>query len=265
MKADGSTEYTIYLVPCKHTAGEDQKGYDEYLTIKNSAGKYVWEVLGNTRDLDLSDYVSKTKTEPQAIKSSLQLGSDTQNCAFISETGSYKLIKKGVITEYNADNIVHGSNTLTLPQKTGTIAIAEDLKNYVDLNTTQTITGSKCFSNITILTKALRVGNSLSSSSPGTVGQVLTSQGYDSAPTWTTIPQGTVKKFVDNITVAAGGTTGPTVNVKHNLDVTGCTVSLYQANELVMADIKIVDTNNIQIIFGQPFTAAQTFQVVVTG
>lgn len=41
LKASATTEYTIYLVPCKHTASETQKGYDEYLTIKNSAGKYV--------------------------------------------------------------------------------------------------------------------------------------------------------------------------------------------------------------------------------
>ena len=41
LKASAGTEYTIYLVPCKHTASETQKGYDEYLTIKNSAGQYV--------------------------------------------------------------------------------------------------------------------------------------------------------------------------------------------------------------------------------
>lgn len=54
--ASASTEYTIYLVPCKHTAAETQQGYDEYLTIKNGTA-YSWEVLGNTRDIDLTDYV----------------------------------------------------------------------------------------------------------------------------------------------------------------------------------------------------------------
>lgn len=54
--ASSSTEYIIYLVPCKHTAAETQKGYDEYLTINNN-GTYSWEVLGNTADIDLSDYV----------------------------------------------------------------------------------------------------------------------------------------------------------------------------------------------------------------
>ena len=186
LKASGSTEYTIYLVPCKHTAEEDQQGYDEYLTIKNSADKYVWEVLGNTRDLDLSDYVSKTKTEPQAIKSSLQLGSDTQNCAFISETGSYKLIKKGVITEYNADNIKHGSYELTLPSKTGTIALLSDIPtsptNMVTTDGNQDITGVKTFKANVILNSTLQAGTSV-----GTAGQVLTSRGAGNAPQWTTL------------------------------------------------------------------------------
>ena len=101
--------------------------------------------------------------------------------------------------------------------------------------------------------------------SVGTNGQVLTSQGDGKAPHWTTIPQGTVKKYVKDITVAAGGTNAPVITVKHDLNVTGCTVSLYQNNELVMADIQIVDKNNIKIIFGQTFATAQTFQVVVTG
>ena len=52
--ASASTEYTIYLVPCKHTATETQKGYDEYLTVKNG-DTYAWEVLGNTADIDLSE------------------------------------------------------------------------------------------------------------------------------------------------------------------------------------------------------------------
>lgn len=282
MEASADTEYTIYLVPCKHTASETQKGYDEYLTIKNSAGIYVWEVLGNTRDLDLSDYVSKTKTEPQTITSSLQVGSDTQNCAFISEAGSYKLIKKGVTTEYNADNIVHGSNTLTLPQKTGTLAVTDDitnaLKDYVTVTTDQPVSGHKTFGAgftadaLTTFNGSATFNKDLNLACPikisnnaGDKGQVLTSQGAGKAPQWTTIPQGTVKKYVADITPAVGGTLGPTVNVNHNLGITGCTVSLYQANELVMADIKIVDTNNIQIIFGQPFATEQTFQVVVTG
>lgn len=195
LKASGSTEYTIYLVPCKHTAEEDQQGYDEYLTIKNSAGKYVWEVLGNTRDLDLSDYVSKTKTEPQAIKSSLQLGSDTQNCAFISEAGSYKLIKEGVITEYNADNIVHGSSTLTLPSKTGTIALLSDIPtsptNMVTTDGNQDITGVKTFKANVILNSTLQAGTSV-----GTSGQVLTSRGAGNAPQWATLSIPTASDYL---------------------------------------------------------------------
>lgn len=57
LEASSSTEYKIYLVPCKHTAEEAQKGYDEYLTVK-SGSTYSWELIGNTQDVDLSDYVN---------------------------------------------------------------------------------------------------------------------------------------------------------------------------------------------------------------
>lgn len=267
LKASATTEYTIYLVPCKHTAAEAQQGYDEYLTIKNSANEYVWEVLGNTRDLDLSDYVSKTVTEPQAIKSSLQLGSDTQNCAFISETGSYKLLKKSVITEYNADNIVHGSSTLTLPSKSGIIAVTDDitnaLKGYVTTDTPQQITGAKTFSATTEFTNAIKVSGVV-----GTAGQVMVSQGADKSPVWTTltIPQGTVKKFVKDFT---GNNTNLEFSYEHELGTNQCTVSLYKLNdsnnyEMVMADI-ILTTTNVIIKFAQAPATTDSFRVVVTG
>lgn len=57
LEASSSTEYKIYLVPCKHTAKETQKGYDEYLTVK-SGSTYSWELIGNTQDVDLSNYVN---------------------------------------------------------------------------------------------------------------------------------------------------------------------------------------------------------------
>ncbi len=267
LKASATTEYTIYLVPCKHTAAEAQQGYDEYLTIKNSANEYVWEVLGNTRDLDLSDYVSKTVTEPQAIKSSLQLGSDTQNCAFISETGSYKLLKKGVITEYNADNIVHGSSTLTLPSKSGIIAVTDDitnaLKGYVTTDTPQQITGAKTFSATTEFTNAIKVSGVV-----GTAGQVMVSQGADKSPVWTTltIPQGTVKKFVKDF---IGNNTNLEFSYEHELGTNQCTVSLYKLNdsnnyEMVMADI-ILTATNVIVKFAQAPVTTDSFRVVVTG
>ena len=56
LAASADIEYIIYLVPCKHTATEKQKGYDEYLAIKNN-DTYSWELLGNTADIDLSSYL----------------------------------------------------------------------------------------------------------------------------------------------------------------------------------------------------------------
>lgn len=55
--ASAATEYIIYLVPCKHTAAEESKGYDEYLTVKKDSA-YSWEIIGNSVDIDLSNYVN---------------------------------------------------------------------------------------------------------------------------------------------------------------------------------------------------------------
>lgn len=266
LKASATTEYTIYLVPCKHTASETQKGYDEYLTIKNSAEQYVWKVLGNTRDLDLSDYVSKTATGTQIIASDLRIKAGNKFTTYGNGTISYTT--DNGVTEY----------VLNLPQKGGIIAVTDDLKQYVTLEKDEYIVGHKTFGAgltadaIATFNASARFNEDLTLACPiiinnnaGTNGQVLTSRGAGQAPQWTTIPQGTVKKYVKDITVAAGGTNAPVVNVQHGLNVTGCTVSLYQNNELVMADIQIVDKNNIKIIFGQTFATAQTFQVVVTG
>ena len=57
LAASATTEYIIYLVPCKHTAAEESKGYDEYLTVKKDSA-YSWEIIGNSVDIDLTNYVN---------------------------------------------------------------------------------------------------------------------------------------------------------------------------------------------------------------
>lgn len=57
LAASATTEYIIYLVPCKHTAAEESKGYDEYLTVKKGS-TYSWEIIGNSVDIDLTNYVN---------------------------------------------------------------------------------------------------------------------------------------------------------------------------------------------------------------
>lgn len=59
LEPSSTTEFKIYLIPCIHTANGTQKGYDEYLTVKNG-NNYSWEALGNTQDIDLSDYAKKS-------------------------------------------------------------------------------------------------------------------------------------------------------------------------------------------------------------
>lgn len=248
----------------KTIAGDNLVKWDDTNQIFVDTGIAASDILTNG---NFTDYISTTKTEPQAIKSSLQLGSDTQNCAFISDTGSYRLLKKGVITEYNADSIVHGSSTLTLPSKAGTIALLSDIPssptNMVTTDGNQNITGVKTFDANVILNSTLQAGTSV-----GTAGQVLTSQGADKSPVWTTltIPQGTVKKFA--WTIPVDGTT-TTFENDNELATAECTVSVYMQVsgatwELVMTDV-VVTAAKIQIKFAQAPTNGQSFRVVVTG
>ena len=192
LNADGLIDTTATGTKLVALAGRDKEAnltnnhvvkWDATNKILVDTGIDAANILTNG---NFTDYVSTTKTEPQAIKSSLQLGSDTQNCAFISNTGSYRLLKKGVITEYNADNIVHGSSTLTLPSKEGTIALLSDIPplptNMVTTDGNQDITGVKTFKANVILNSTLQAGTSV-----GTAGQVLTSQGDGKAPIWQTV------------------------------------------------------------------------------
>ena len=209
LKASAGTEYTIYLVPCKHTAEETQKGYDEYLTIKNSAGAYVWEVLGNTRDLDLSNYVT-----------------------------------------LDTDQSISGHKTFDAGFTTTALA---------------TFNGSAEFKEDLILACPLKINNSA-----GAEGQVLTSQGAGKAPQWTTlsIPQGTVKKFVQEFT---GTGAQKMFSFSHGLSDNNCTVTLYEKAsgggteyEVVMADITL-SRSMVYIYFAQAPSTSNQFKVVVTG
>lgn len=194
-----------------------------------------------------SDYVSTTKTGVQTIASDLCI--KTGNQATTYKNGSISYTKDGN-TEYN----------LILPEKGGTVAILDEV---VTLSGTQTITGAKTFSKEVAFDNHIRVNGSV-----GTAGQVLTSQGVGQAPQWTTlsIPQGTVKKFVNDFT---GNNTDLEFSFEHKLGTDQCTVSLYKLNdsnnyEMVMADI-ILTATNVIIKFAQAPVTTDSFRVVVTG
>ena len=93
--ASASTEYTIYLVPCKHSAAQEQDGYDEYLTVK-SGSAYSWEILGNTRDIDLSGYVpTSRKVNNKALTGDITLSASDVG---VTEAAFPGLNKVGTVT-----------------------------------------------------------------------------------------------------------------------------------------------------------------------
>ena len=95
LTATATTEYNIYLVPCKHTAEQEQAGYDEYLTVKSDS-TYSWEVLGNTRDIDLSGYVPTSRTiNNKALTTDITLAAADVG---VTETAFPGLNKVGTVT-----------------------------------------------------------------------------------------------------------------------------------------------------------------------
>lgn len=135
--------------------------------------------------------------------------------------------------------------------------------NVVTTDDAQNITGAKTFKGEIAVDNHIRANGGV-----GTAGQVLTSQGVDKAPQWTTltIPQGTVKKFTGLIT---GNGTSASFNITNQLSTVDCTVSIYsQVNgttwEMVMTDVS-VSVDSITITFGQAVATGKSYKVVVTG
>lgn len=135
--------------------------------------------------------------------------------------------------------------------------------NVVTTDDVQDITGAKAFKGEIAVDNHIRANGGV-----GTAGQVLTSQGADKAPQWTTlnIPQGTVKKFTGLIT---GNGTSTSFNITNQLSTVDCTVSVYsQVNgttwEMVMTDVS-VSVGSITITFGQAVATGKNYKVVVTG
>lgn len=132
--ASASTEYTIYLVPCKHSAAQEQDGYDEYLTVK-SGSAYSWEILGNTRDIDLSGYVpTSRKVNNKALTGDITLGASDVG---VTEAAFPGLNKVGTVTgvKMNGSAVTAADGVVDL----GTVITAhQDISGKQDkLNTDQ--------------------------------------------------------------------------------------------------------------------------------
>lgn len=139
LTASANTEYIIYLVPCKHTAAETQQGYDEYLTVK-SGSTYSWEILGNTRDIDLSGYVPITRTvNNKALSADITLsaadvGVNTTNFPGLNKTGTVTSVSggdglSGSVT--TSGSIAHAAPTGAAVTESGFYKVATDKFGHV--------------------------------------------------------------------------------------------------------------------------------------
>ena len=143
--ASANTEYIIYLVPCKHSATETQKGYDEYLTLKSN-NVYSWEVLGNTADIDLSE-IADANIKTSQISNSRLFNNSLEG--IINTGGSnYATIDgpKAEITNWSILNATFGDDA-DFESADVTISDPTTKKNPVSLNYLETNYTTKDFVN----------------------------------------------------------------------------------------------------------------------
>ena len=135
LAASASTEYIIYLVPCKHSAAQEQEGYDEYLTVK-SGSTYSWEVLGNTRDIDLTGYVpTSRKVNNKALTGDITLGAADVG---VNETAFPGLKKVGTVTGVKMNGAAKTVGTDGVVDLGTVITAHQDISGKQDkLNTNQ--------------------------------------------------------------------------------------------------------------------------------
>ena len=135
LAASANTEYTIYLVPCKHSAAQQQEGYDEYLTVKNGS-TYSWEVLGNTRDIDLTGYVpTSRKVNNKALTGDITLGAADVG---VNETAFPGLKKVGTVTGVKMNGAAKTVGTDGVVDLGTVITAHQDISGKQDkLNTNQ--------------------------------------------------------------------------------------------------------------------------------
>ena len=135
LAASANTEYTIYLVPCKHSAAQEQAGYDEYLTVKSGL-TYSWEVLGNTRDIDLTGYVpTSRKVNNKALTGDITLGAADVG---VNETAFPGLKKVGTVTGVKMNDAAKTVGTDGVVDLGTVITAHQDISGKQDkLNTNQ--------------------------------------------------------------------------------------------------------------------------------
>ena len=135
LAASANTEYTIYLVPCKHSAAQQQEGYDEYLTVKNGS-TYSWEVLGNTIDIDLTGYVpTSRKVNNKALTGDITLGAADVG---VNETAFPGLKKVGTVTGVKMNGAAKTVGTDGVVDLGTVITAHQDISGKQDkLNTNQ--------------------------------------------------------------------------------------------------------------------------------
>ena len=196
--ASADTEFTIYLVPCKHSAEEAQKGYDEYLAIKNLV--YSWEILGNT-DIDLSNYLKKDGSV--AMTGNLNLNSN--NITNVGTISGTKFVNFGSSVQFSAAASLAANSIIEDSAENNAKNIVN--QGYVTNNfvpKTRTINGQALSSDITIdsVTTAANLTNAGSFS--GTKAITFTVGGKTSSEF--TVPYATKAGSADNATTAASAT-----------------------------------------------------------
>lgn len=264
--ASADTMYKIYLVP--DTNGTNDI-YDEYITVNPSGTTYQWELFGNTKLPDMTQYVkhktghsggtagelaykdsaSGSVTVPKTYTSSTIVSTATTESKSVSvsgtTTGSISETKSAVTVSKassgtatytpagtNASSSVSGSCTVT---PSGTISVGTGTANYTPAgtNAASSVTGS-CS-----VTPSGTISTGTGTANYTPAGSIAVS----TAGSTTTIKNPTSKTVVTDMSVAAPSSTAATGELVY-CEVSGTKLTLKKFVETTGASIT---TSNVTV------------------
>jgi hypothetical protein len=220
--ASASTMYKIYLVPSAN--GVDDI-YDEYITINSSGTTYIWEMFGNTKLPDMTQYVKNASGHAGETAGSLAYKNSASGSGTVAVPKTYSSSFSGTAGSVSVTGTTTGSVNLTksnveiTPSATGTAA-----NKYTPAGTvtqpTFSGTGVRLQTDSQVLTGASFTGSSMNSTGN------FTPSGSISVGTGTAnyTPSGSINVTTSNTTkyVASSATGGGSVTAG-----TACTMPTY--------------------------------------
>ena len=254
--ASADTMYKIYLVPSTNGTNDV---YDEYITVNPSGSTYQWEMFGNTKLPDMTQYVKNASGHSGGTAGALAYKDSASGTVAVPKTFTTTVtpVAKNVsVTGTTTGSVSVTKSTVDVkPNTTGTAA-----NKYTPEGTvTSTFTGSALTSTGSFTpagSVSLTNGNktaTVSAASSGTA--TYTPAGSVSTPTITVTPSTTTKYVASSASGGGSVTAGSAAS---------CTLPTYTVSNEVLTITAGSFTANTPTAVTLPTFASQTIATGIT-